>query len=272
MEKRGKYWNLSMAAGAGLMLGSGIIVGLASTITVFQEGLKLTNGQVGVISGALTFAIAFGSIFGARLADKVGLIGTFNWINLLYAIGAAIIMFSPNYATMLIGVIVTGIASGTDLPVSLSVISSDAPSKEKSSQMVASTQIFWQIGQFVSTGAAFIVSTMSVTGGRIVFGVFVVISLIIWLWRTSSRTLRGLHAEAGQRIEKKEEKENKEDKQVSIMSVLFHGEHQKMYRKIFFVLLIYYVFWNLIANTWGQLRPLHWLKLAHRKHCQLVLA
>lgn len=252
MEKRGKYWNLSMAAGAGSMLGSGIIVGLASTITVFQEGLKLTNGQVGVISGALTFAIAFGSIFGARLADKVGLIGTFNWINLLYAIGAAIIMFSPNYATMLIGVIVTGIASGTDLPVSLSVISRDAPSKEKSSQMVASTQIFWQIGQFVSTGAAFIVSTMSVTGGRIVFGVFVVISLIIWLWRTSSRTLRGLHAEAGQRIEKNEEKENKEDKQVSIMSVLFHGEHQKMYRKIFFVVLIYYVFWNLIANTWGQ--------------------
>lgn len=62
MKNLGRYWNLSVSAGLGSMLGSGIIVGLASTITVWQMGLNLTNGQVGIISGALTFAIAFGSI------------------------------------------------------------------------------------------------------------------------------------------------------------------------------------------------------------------
>ncbi|WP_258430191.1 hypothetical protein [Lentilactobacillus kisonensis] len=73
MKNLGKYWNLSVSAGLGSMLGSGIIVGLASTITVWQMVFNLTNGQVGVISGALTFAIAFGSIFGSRFADKVGI-------------------------------------------------------------------------------------------------------------------------------------------------------------------------------------------------------
>ncbi|WP_306421021.1 MFS transporter [Secundilactobacillus kimchicus] len=144
-NKYGKYWNLSITAGLGSMLGSGIIVGLASTITVWQAGLNLTNGQVGIVSGALTFAIAFGSIFGSRIADKVGIIRIFNWINFLYAIGSLVVVFSTGFYSLLIGVIIAGIASGTDLPVSLAVISRDAPSKKMSSEMVASTQIFGRL-------------------------------------------------------------------------------------------------------------------------------
>ena len=89
----GGYGSLAVAAGIGSMLGSGIIVGLSSTITVWQQGFGLSNGQVGVLSGALTFAIAFGSLFGGRIADAVGRVRFFNWINLLYAVGAAIVVF-----------------------------------------------------------------------------------------------------------------------------------------------------------------------------------
>lgn len=111
MKNLGKYWNLSVSAGLGSMLGSGIIVGLASTITVWQMGLNLTNGQVGVISGALTFAIAFGSIFGSRFADKVGIVTIFDWVNFLYAIGAGICVFSNGYLMLLAGVVICGVAS-----------------------------------------------------------------------------------------------------------------------------------------------------------------
>ena len=76
------------------MLGSGIIVGLSSTITVWQDGLGLDTTQVGLLSGILTFAIAFGSLFGGRLADKIGRVLFFNWINLVYAIGAVICIFA----------------------------------------------------------------------------------------------------------------------------------------------------------------------------------
>ena len=71
-EGLGKYMPLAFAAGIGSMLGSGIIVGLSSTITVWQDGLGLDTTQVGLLSGILTFAIAFGSLFGGRLADKIG--------------------------------------------------------------------------------------------------------------------------------------------------------------------------------------------------------
>jgi len=144
------YRPLAYAAGIGSMLGSGIIVGLAATISVWQSGLGLTNGQVGIISGALTFAIAFGSLFGGRIAESIGLIKVFNWINLFYAIGAGIAVFAPNYITLLIGVIITGIASGTDLPISLTVVSRDSPDAKTSAKLVSSTQIFWQAGIFIS--------------------------------------------------------------------------------------------------------------------------
>ena len=39
-----------------------------------------------------------------------------------------------------------GIASGADLPISLTVVSHDAPDEKTSASLVSSTQIFWQIG------------------------------------------------------------------------------------------------------------------------------
>ena len=49
-----QYMPLVGAAGIGSMLGSGIIIGLSATVTVWQSGLGLSDGQVGILSGALT--------------------------------------------------------------------------------------------------------------------------------------------------------------------------------------------------------------------------
>lgn len=262
-NKLGRYWGLSISAGGGSILGSGLIVGLASTITVWQTGLKLTNGQVGIISGALTFAIAFGSIFGSRVADKIGIVSVFNWVNFLYAIGALMCVFSTGYWMLLVGVVVAGVASGTDLPVSLTMISRDAPDKKMASEMVASTQIFWQAGQFVSTGAAFIVSTMSVMGGRLVFGLFAVISAILWLWRTFSGSIRQLHTEGAARLaaaRAQGQVNHQPTKKISVSSVLFKGPKSKMYLRFFIPILLYYVFWNFVANTFGQFTTFMFVK------------
>ena len=130
----GEYMPLAFAAGIGSMLGSGIIVGLSATIVVWQEGLGLDTTQVGLLSGILTFAIAFGSLFGGRLADKIGRVLFFNWINLFYAIGAAICVFAPNFTVLLIGLIIAGLASGADLPVSMTIVSHDAPDEATAAQ------------------------------------------------------------------------------------------------------------------------------------------
>ena len=49
-EKTVSYYRpLLYSAGFGSILGSGIIVGIASTITVWQKVLNLSAGQVGLI-------------------------------------------------------------------------------------------------------------------------------------------------------------------------------------------------------------------------------
>lgn len=252
------YRPLAYAAGIGSMLGSGIIVGLAATISVWQSGLGLTNGQVGIISGALTFAIAFGSLFGGRIAESIGLIKVFNWINLFYAIGAGIAVFAPNYITLLIGVIITGIASGTDLPISLTVVSRDSPDAKTSAKLVSSTQIFWQAGIFISYIGAFAVSKMTgATGVRIVFGLLVIFAIITWLWRTMSSKFKELHDEGTARYEENR-KNSKEVATKSVTKILF-GENKK-FLYFFIAILIFYIGWNLLANTWGQFQTFMMVK------------
>ena len=137
-----KYMPLVGAAGIGSMLGSGIIIGLSATITVWEEGLGLSTGEVGVLSGALTFAIAAGSLLAGNLTKLMGLIRAFNYMNILYAVGALICVMSGNFPMLLTGLLLTGFASGADLPISLTVISHDAPDEKTSAGLVASTQVF----------------------------------------------------------------------------------------------------------------------------------
>ncbi|MFB9769026.1 MFS transporter [Lactiplantibacillus modestisalitolerans] len=246
-----KYRPLAVAAGIGSILGSGIIVGLSATITVWQTGLGLTNAQVGVISGALTFAIAFGSLFAGQISKSFGLVKSFNWLNLIYAIGALICVFASGYAMLLVGVIVTGFASGADLPISLTVVSHDAPDETTSASLVSSTQIFWQIGVFMSYICAFVVSKMAgATGARVVFTILAVFALITWAWRTFSKKFQTFHEE-GERRRINREQEAHTTEKVSIKTV-FTGDNKQRFLGFFFSIIIFYVCWNLLANTFGQ--------------------
>lgn len=246
-----EYSPLATAAGIGSMLGSGCIVGLSATIPVWQKGLELTTGQVGILSGSLTFAIAFGSMFAGKISSKFGLIQSFNWLNLFYAIGAAICIFSNSFLMLLAGVILMGAASGADLPISLTVVSHDAPDETTSAKLVSSTQIFWQIGVFISYICSFLLSGVEgVLGARIVFAILFGFSVVTWLWRTLSAKFKRFHEEgyARQAARRTIDGENQE---VSFRTVLF-GQNKKKYLGFFLAIITFYVCWNLLANTWGQ--------------------
>lgn len=245
----GGYMSLAVAAGVGSMLGSGIIVGLSATITVWQSGFRLSTSQVGVLSGILTFAIACGSLFGGRIADKIGRVVFFNWINLLYTIGAIICVLANGFPTLLVGLIIAGLASGADLPVSMTVVSHDAPTDAIAARLVSTTQVFWQVGVFISFICAFAVSRIpGVGGGRVVFSILALFAVIAWLWRLLSPTFRRFHEQADQRDEGVAKPASQK---VSVGAVLF-GANKKMLLGFFFLILIFYVGWNLLANTWGQ--------------------
>ena len=244
-----KYMPLVGAAGIGSMLGSGIIIGLSATITVWQEGLGLSTGEVGILSGALTFAIAAGSLLAGNLTKLMGLIRAFNYMNILYAAGALICVLSGSFPMLLIGLILTGFASGADLPISLTVISHDAPDEKTSAGLVASTQVFWQIGVLGSYAMAFIVSAVEgAMGARIVFGILGGLAVIAFLWRTFSGKFKEFHRE-GDRYRAAEGAKGASE--VSFTS-LFKGDSKSKYLSFFLCIIIFYVCWNLLANTFGQ--------------------
>lgn len=244
-----KYMPLVGAAGIGSMLGSGIIIGLSATITVWQEGLGLSTGEVGILSGALTFAIAAGSLLAGNLTKIMGLIRAFNYMNILYAAGALICVLSGSFPMLLAGLILTGFASGADLPISLTVISHDAPDEKTSAGLVASTQVFWQIGVLGSYAMAFIVSAVEgAAGARIVFGILGGLAVIAFLWRTFSGKFKEFHQE-GDRYRAAEG--TKGSSEVSFTS-LFKGDSKSKYLSFFLCIIIFYVCWNLLANTFGQ--------------------
>lgn len=244
-----KYMPLVGAAGIGSMLGSGIIIGLSATITVWQSGLGLTDSQVGILSGGLTFAIAAGSLLAGNITKWMGLIRSFNYMNLLYLIGALLCILSGNFPMLLAGLIIAGFASGADLPISLSVISHDAPDEKTSASLVASTQVFWQIGVLGSYAMAFIVSRVEgAAGARIVFALLAVFSAIAFLWRTFSKQFKEFH-EAGERYRAEEGVKSSEE--VSLFSLL-KGKNFGKYVSFFACILVFYVCWNLLANTFGQ--------------------
>ncbi len=252
-KKLGGYMPLAVAAGIGSMLGSGIIVGLSATITVWQKGLGLDAGQVGILSGVMTFAIAFGSLFGGRLADKIGRVLVFNWINLLYAIGAVVCVIAPDFTVLLVGLVIAGLASGADLPISMTIVSHDAPNDKVAAQLVSTTQVFWQIGVFISFICAFLVSTMQgATGGRVVFAILAVFAVVAWAWRLFSPTFRRFHEEADARHAAAGVAACSGEK-VSVFKMLFAGNTtSRMLLGFFLAITIFYCGWNLLANTWGQ--------------------
>lgn len=245
-----KYKPLAIASGLGSVLGSGIIVGMSATITVWQSGLNLNNGQVGIISGALTFAIAIGSLITGVITKSIGLVKSFNYMNFIFALGAFICVLAPNYNALLIGSIMAGFASGADLPISLTMISHDSPDEQTSSKLIASTQIFWQIGVLGSYGAAFLVSKMSgASGARVVFACLGVLALGLSFWRTFSKDFKLLHKEGTKR--QSFLNNSKRGEKQSTLSVLF-GNNKNRYLPMFISIMIFYICWNLLANTFGQ--------------------
>lgn len=245
-----RYKPLANAAGLGSMLGSGCIVGLSATLPVWEAGLNLNVAQVGIVSGALTFAIAFGSMFTGVITKYVGLINSFNWANLFYAIGAVLCIFSSNFAMLLTGAIVMGFTSGADLPISLTVISNDAPDDNTSAKLVSSTQIYWQVGVFISYIASFAMSGIDgLLGARLVFVVLLVVAIGTWLWRLTSNKFKELHEEG---FERQRELESASIGNERSIKDVFKSDTSHSLVKFFFAILVFYVFWNLLANTWGQ--------------------
>lgn len=243
------YKSLIGATGLGTSLGSGIIVALGITITLWQAGMNLSDTQVGILSGTMTFAIAAGSLLAGGLTKALGMFRIYNFINVAYAAGALLCVFTQNFPMLFAGVILCGFSSGLDLPISLTILSHDAENEKISARLIALVQLFWNGGAFAGTIIGFAVSRMDgLMGARIMFAVLAVVSSSSFIWRNFSGKVKVLHEKG--REYRLAEGENRL-KEISFVR-LFRGAEGKKYFLFFALITVYYCTWNVVCNTFGQ--------------------
>jgi len=244
-----KYSPLIGATGLGSSMGSGIIVVLSITITLWQAGMNLSEMQVGLLSGSMTFAIAAGSLMAGSLTKRLGMFVIYNRIHIMYLIGALLCMLTQNFGVLLAGLILCGFSSGLDLPISLTILSHDAPDERTSARIIAISQLFWSGGAFVCTILGFLVSRMEgLLGARIMFALLVTEAGTAFVWRNFSGKVKAFHEEGKKRHFTAGENTSQE---VSFVT-LFRKSEGKKYLLFFIMITVYYCTWNVLCNTVGQ--------------------
>ncbi|MGW9112125.1 MFS transporter [Microbacterium sp. NPDC055683] len=243
-----RHWRLAVISGMASYLDSGVIIATGLSLAIWQATFGWNPLQLGVISSTLTFSIAIGALFGGRIADRFGRRRVFNIDVLVYVVGVALMVFANDFAFLLVGVVVAGLAAGADLPTSVAVVAEAAPEGGQG-RLVAFTQVMWSIGIAMTTLIGFAVSTLGITGIRIIFGHLAVIGVVTWLLRVFNPEVRRMEEEASAR----------NDLSTTTGSAAIALPLREIFRNRTFVTAIlltggFYVAWNLMANTIGQFK------------------
>ena len=156
----------------------GLLFGYDTGVANGAEGpmqleLGLSDLQVGVVISSLVFAAAIGALFGGKISDAIGRRTTIIVLAVMFFVGVLVAVFSPNFAILVGGRIILGLAVGgasTVVPVFLAEL---APFEIRGS-ITGRNELAIVLGQF----AAFVVNyillaTLGHVHGlwRIMFGV-----------------------------------------------------------------------------------------------------
>jgi MFS transporter, SP family, major inositol transporter len=138
-----------------------------------QAELGLSDLQLGVVISSLVFAAAVGALIGGKISDAIGRRKTIIVLAVMFFVGVLVAVFSPNFAILVAGRIILGLAVGgasTVVPVYLAEL---APFEIRGS-ITGRNELAIVVGQFVAFVVNYILfATLGhVTGiWRIMFGV-----------------------------------------------------------------------------------------------------
>ena len=235
-------WWVAVINGMASYIDSCTIITSGVALVIYQNTYGLTDIQFGALSAALTFCIAIGSIFGGRLVDLFVRKHVFSVTMIMLVVGALIMVFSSNFALLLLGEILMGLGVGADLPVSLATISEQAPD-EKRGKMLLFSDILWVVGIVVAQGIGSLVGDWGLLGGQIMFGQLAAVSLIVLILR---QTIPESPVWLEQNTLRKQGIVKKED--TGKLGDLF----KTPYLVPFVALVIFYIGTNIPANSLGQ--------------------
>ncbi|NEA98673.1 MFS transporter [Streptomyces sp. SID13726] len=240
VEKR--LWKVAALSGMASYLDAALIVSIAVNLAIYRDAYDMGVWMAGAISAIVTSCIAVGSLVGGRLADVFGRRRLYNLDILCYALGALVITLAPDDITLLVGVLLAGLAAGADLPTSLAVVSDTAPDGARG-RLIAFTQVMWMLGIIVVIALGFALSTTGMTGARLITGHLAVAALVTWHLRSRLELAAGPDVvRDGPRGDSPDEPRG-----VPLRNVWNRAALVPMAAT-----LVFYVTWGLGANTVGQ--------------------
>ena len=240
IEKR--LWKVATLSGMASYLDAALIVSIGVNLAIYRDAYDMGVWMAGAISAIVTICIAVGSLVGGRLADVFGRRRLYNLDILCYALGAVIITLAPDDITLLVGVLLAGLAAGADLPTSLAVVSDASPDHARG-RLIAFTQVMWMLGIIVVVFAGFALSDTGMLGARLITGHLAVAALVTWHLRSRLELATGPDPAQDQvPTEKPAEQQG-----VALRNVWTRAALVPMLATFAF-----YVTWGLGANTMGQ--------------------
>ncbi|MBC9725435.1 MFS transporter [Streptomyces sp. TRM68367] len=237
-------WKAAALSGMASYLDAGLIVSISVNLAIYRDNFDMGVWMAGAISAIVTICIAVGSLVGGRLADLFGRRRVYNWDIFCFALGAIIITLAPDDITLLIGVLVAGLAAGADLPTSLAVVSDAAPAWARG-RLVAFTQVMWMLGIAVAIFLGFVLSTTGMTGARIITGQLAVSALLTWHFRSRLKL-------SHEQDEVEERAAQATDDPAAPRGIALRSIFTRAALLPMTATFVFYVTWGLGANTFGQ--------------------
>ena len=237
---------LIIVAGVASYLDAALLVSLGVALPLWTKAMQLNSWEVGLISTLLTLSVAAGSFVGGWLSDRLGRVTVFNFDIFFVAVGALVIGLASRFPVLLIGTIIAGLASGADLPTSLAVIS-ERMSKATYGRAISSTQIFWTMGILLSQFIGFLTAT-NAHSTLFLFGWIALVALVNWCVRVFSKQIKTIESHVVSDPDASAEADNTDGEKHSLKELLSQGH----FLLPLVLLTVFYLFWNLPANTWGS--------------------
>lgn len=246
-------WWVGLVCGMASYIDAAAIVGTGIALVIYQHSIGLDPGQIGWLSGALTFFIAVGALVGGRLGDAFGRRSVFVVTMAVIMVGALLATFATTFTPILVGVALIGFGTGADLPVSLATIAESSEDHNRG-KIIGFSNMLWLVGIISAVAISAFTGNLGRIGGQLLFGQVAVIALLVLASRFSiPETPFWLQAQADR---SRGAGTGAADTQVKLRD-LATGP----YAKAFWGLLGFYAFTNLAANTQGQFTTYLWVNV-----------
>ncbi|MET8984830.1 MFS transporter [Nonomuraea wenchangensis] len=247
-----RAWRTAALGGMASYMDAATIVGTGTALVLYKQQLGLSPWMIGTASSVLTLGLALGAVFGGRLGDLLGRRRVFTYDLVVFVAGLLLLAFAVQPWMIFVGVAITGLAMGADIPTSLALVAEEAPEGRRA-RLVAFSQVLWSCGGFAAYLIGFLVSGAGTIGARIIYLHVIVVALVVLVLR--------------RRLRESEEWVRERDRQQAGPAEGVRGDSWRVLtsRPLLGAVVglgLFYAVGNLVANTFGQFQTFLFTEVA----------